>query len=53
MTLILYRSRACTDGDACAGRMSNPIVTASLILATLLVAAALGLDFMASFFLNS
>jgi mercuric ion transport protein len=50
---LVYRSRACADGDACAGRLSNPIVTASLILATLLVVAALGLDFMAPFFLNS
>jgi mercuric ion transport protein len=50
---LVYRSRACADGGACAGRQSNQIVTASLILATLLVVAALGLDFMAPAFLNS
>lgn len=50
---LVYRSSACADKDACAGRLSNQFVKASLILATLLVVAALGLDFMAPFFLNS
>src|SRR5215204_6458498 len=42
---LVYRSsmRACADGEACA--LPNRIVKTSLILATILVAAALGLDF--------
>ncbi len=52
---LAYRSstRACTDSEACARPLPNRIVKASLILATILVAAALGLDFIAPFFLNS
>jgi mercuric ion transport protein len=51
---LVYRSgaRACTDG-ICARPLPNRIVKAGLILATLLVAAALGLDFIAPLFLNS
>jgi mercuric ion transport protein len=51
----LYRSstRACADGEACARPLPNRIVKTSLILATILVVAALGLDFIAPLFLNS
>ena len=53
--LLVYRTstRACTDGEACARPLSNRIVKTSLILATILVVAALGLDFIAPLFLNS
>ena len=50
---LVYGRRACSDGDACARPLPNRIVKASLILATFLVAAALGLDFIAPLFLNS
>jgi mercuric ion transport protein len=52
---LIYRSstRACADGEACARPLPNRIVKTSLILATILVVAALGLDFIASLFLNS
>src|SRR5882757_6175219 len=52
---LVYRSstRACTDGEACARPLSSRIVKTSLIVATILVVAALGLDFIASLFLNS
>ncbi len=52
---LVYRSstRACADGEACARRLPNRIVKTSLILATILVVAALGLDFIAPLFLNS
>src|SRR5882672_7409393 len=52
---LVYRSstRACADGEACARALPNRIVKTSLILATILVVAALGLDFVAPFFLNS
>jgi mercuric ion transport protein len=51
---LVYRTstRACTDGEACARPLSNRIVKTSLILATILVVAALGLDFIAPLFLN-
>ena|SRR5271168_5013647 len=52
---LVYRSsaRACTDGEACARPLPNRIVKTSLILATILVAAALGLDLIAPLLLNS
>jgi mercuric ion transport protein len=52
---LVYRSstRACADGEACALPLPNRIVKTSLILATILVVAALGLDFIAPLFLNS
>ncbi len=52
---LVYRSstRACADGEACARPLPNRIVKTSLILATVLVAAALGFDFIAPFFLSS
>jgi mercuric ion transport protein len=52
---LVYRSgtRACAEGEACARPLPNRIVKARLILATILVAAALGLDFIAPFLLTS
>src|SRR4029077_3627961 len=52
---LVYRSgtRACIEGETCARPLPNRIVKASLILATILVAAALGLDFIAPFLLTS
>jgi len=52
---LVYRSstRACADGETCARPLPNRIVKTSLILATILVVAALGLDFIAPLFLNS
>src|SRR6266581_8126305 len=48
-----YSTRACADGEACARPLPNRIVKTSLILATFLVVAALGLDLVAPLFLNS
>ncbi len=52
---VVYRAstRACADGEACARPLPNRIVKTSLILATFLVVAALGFDFIAPLFLNS
>ena len=51
---LVYRSsRACVEGETCAHPLHNRIVKTGLILATILVAAALGLDFIAPLFLNS
>jgi len=52
---LVYRSgtRACAESEACARPLPNRLVKATLILATMLVAAALGLDFIAPFFLTS
>jgi mercuric ion transport protein len=52
---LVYRSsaRACADGEACARPLPNRTVKASLILATILIVAALGLDFIAPLFLES
>lgn len=52
---LVYRSstRACADGEACARPLPNRMVKTSLIVATILVVAALGLDFIAPLFLNS
>jgi mercuric ion transport protein len=51
---LVYRSetRACAEGGACTRPLPDRIVKASLIFATILVAAALGLDFIAPFFLT-
>src|SRR5262249_54713539 len=46
-------SRACADAAACAHPLPNRIVKAALTLATLLVLAALGLDFFAPLLFNS
>ena len=52
---LVYRSskRACADGEACARPLPNRLVKTGLILATILVAAAIGLDLIAPLFLNS
>jgi mercuric ion transport protein len=52
---LVYRSTklACADGDACARPLPNRLVKTGLILASLLVVAALGFDFLAPLFLNS
>jgi mercuric ion transport protein len=52
---LVYRSstRTCADGAACARPLPDRIVKASLIVATMLVVAALGLDLIAPLFLNS
>lgn len=52
---LVYRSstRACADGETCARPLPNRIVKTGLILATILVVAALALDFFAPLFLNS
>jgi len=45
--------RACADGEACARPLPNRLVKAALIVATILVVAALGFDFLAPLLLNS
>src|SRR6266581_8764673 len=52
---LVFRSSklACADGEACARPLPNRIVKASLIVATMLVIAALGRDFIAPLFLDS
>lgn len=52
---LAYRSgtHGCAEGKACARPLPNRMVKATLILATLLAAAALGLDFIAPLFLTS
>jgi mercuric ion transport protein len=52
---LVYRSSrlACADGAACARPLPNRIVKAGLILATILVLAALGLDFFSPLLFNS
>jgi mercuric ion transport protein len=52
---LVYRfsTRNCPDGEACARPLPNRVVKTSLILATILVVAALSLDFIAPLFLNS
>src|SRR5579863_6392786 len=52
---LVYRSstRACAYGEACARPLPTRIVKTCLVLATILVVAALGLDFIAPLFLNS
>ena len=49
---LRYRSRnaACADDQICARPLSNRIVTVGLVLATVLVIAALAIDFLAPFF---
>lgn len=51
---LVYRSstRACADGEACARPLPDRTVKMGLILATVLVVAALGFDFIAPFLLN-
>ena len=52
---LVYRSSklACADGEACARPLPSGLVKVGLILATILVAAALGFDFLAPLFLYS
>src|SRR5262249_6890475 len=52
---LVYRAeaRACANGETCARPLPNRIVKATLILATILVAAAVGLDLIAPIFLTS
>ena len=52
---LVYQSSssACAEDVACARPLPNRIIKASLILATILAAAALGLDFIAPLFLTS
>jgi mercuric ion transport protein len=52
---LVYRSSklACAEGGACARPLPNRLVKAGLILATILVGAALGFDFLAPLLLNS
>jgi len=47
----VYR-RSCAEAEACAAPMPNRFVKAGLILATVLVIAALGLDFLAPLFID-
>jgi mercuric ion transport protein len=52
---LVHRSRqlACADDAACARPLPNRLVKAGLIVATILVAAALGVDLLAPLILNS
>src|SRR6267154_82693 len=52
---LVYRSstRACAESEACARPLPNRIVKTSLIFASILVVAALGLHFIAPLLLNS
>ena len=45
--------RACAEGEACARPLPNRLVKAALVVATVLVVAALGFDFLAPLLLNS
>ena len=52
---LVYRSSklACADGEVCARPLPNRLVKTGLILATILVVAALGFDFLVPLFLDS
>src|SRR5262249_10032542 len=52
---LVHRSskRACANGGVCARPLSSRFVKGALILATILVAAALGFDLLAPLLLNS
>jgi mercuric ion transport protein len=45
--------QACADGEACARPLPNRLVKAALVVATILVATALGIDLLAPLLLNS
>jgi len=51
---LVHRSSeaACADGNACTRKLPNRLVKTGLVLATLLVVAALGFDFVAPLVLN-
>jgi mercuric ion transport protein len=52
--LVFRDSKAvCVDGEACARPLPNRLVKTALVVATVLVLAALGFDFLAPIFLNS
>jgi mercuric ion transport protein len=48
----VYRAQSCAKGEACAAPLPNRFVNAGLIVATVLVIAALGLDFLAPLFVD-
>jgi mercuric ion transport protein len=52
---LVYRSSkvVCVDGEACARPFSSWLVRLALIVATVLVGAAIGFDFLAPLLLNS
>jgi mercuric ion transport protein len=52
---LVHHSRrlACADDTACARPLSNRLVKAGLIVATILIAAALSIDLLAPLLLNS
>jgi mercuric ion transport protein len=52
---LVYRSSklACADREVCARPLPNRLVKTGLMLATVLVVAALGFDFLAPLFLDS
>jgi mercuric ion transport protein len=52
---LVYRSSklACVDGEACARPLPNRLVKIGLIVATILVVAALGFNFVAPLFLDA
>ena len=52
---LVYRSSkvACAGGEACARPLSNRLVQLGLIVATVLVSAAIGFDFLAPLLLGS
>ena len=45
--------RACAEGEACAGPLSNRLVRIVLVVATVLVVAALGFDVLAPLLFNA
>ncbi len=51
---LVYRSSklACADGEVCARPLPNRLAKTGLVLATILVVAALGFDFLAPLFLE-
>jgi mercuric ion transport protein len=52
--LVYHESKiGCVDGETCAQPMPNRLVKLGLILATVLVVAAIGFNFLAPLFLNS
>jgi mercuric ion transport protein len=50
--LVYRRKIACADGTACARPLPTHIVTAGLVLATLLVGSAIGLDLLGPYFFS-
>lgn len=52
---LVYRARqrACDEGELCARPLSNRLVLAGLVVATVLVVAAVGFDFVAPILLAS